>query len=180
MKRRCRPNIVSFKPCIGEPPRANPAATVSLTNPQTLWFPIPAPLCTTNRMRELHYIASSPDGDGPLWSITSGTTVLLPWGKSQQRNWPVTEIAFTGGEHLHETRQILIEISRKPRLNRIHVLDLTNANCVPHACATIGCRAAHPGTRLNEGLSRHPATLGILQWIITGPTCMTQDAVLVR
>ena len=73
--------------------KGEPRATVSLTHPQTLWFNT-GTLCNIECVN--CYIASSPTNDALVYITADEVRDYL--GQITARNWPVTEVAFTGGE----------------------------------------------------------------------------------
>lgn len=95
-------------------------AKVSLTNPQTLWFNT-GTLC--NIACENCYILSSPTNDALVYLTTADVTGYLD--QLAQRNWPVTEIAFTGGEPFMNPD--MIGMAEAALLRGYQVLILTNA-----------------------------------------------------
>ena len=68
-------------------------ASVSLSNPKTLWFNT-GTLC--NIECENCYIESSPTNDRLVYLTVEDVQRYLD--QLNERKWPVTEIAFTGGE----------------------------------------------------------------------------------
>ena len=95
-------------------------ATVSLTNPQTLWFNT-GTLCNIECVN--CYIESSPTNDALVY--ISAAEVRNYLGQISERNWPVTEIAFTGGEPFMNPQ--MIDISEASLAAGYEVLILTNA-----------------------------------------------------
>ena len=100
--------------------KGEPRATVSLTNPQTLWFNT-GTLCNIECVN--CYIASSPTNDALVYITADEVRDYL--GQITQRNWPVTEIAFTGGEPFMNPQ--MIEITEASLAAGYDVLILTNA-----------------------------------------------------
>lgn len=95
-------------------------AKVALTRPETLWFNT-GTLC--NIECENCYIASSPSNDDLVYLSISEVETYL--GQLAERNWPVSEIGFTGGEPFMNPDAIqMIEASLGRGYN---VLVLTNA-----------------------------------------------------
>ncbi len=95
-------------------------ATVALTNPQTLWFNT-GTLCNIECVN--CYIASSPSNDALVYITADEVRDYLDQIKS--RNWPVTEIAFTGGEPFMNPDMIaMTEVALERGFD---VLILTNA-----------------------------------------------------
>lgn len=95
-------------------------ATVSLTNPQTLWFNT-GTLCNIECVN--CYIESSPTNDALVYISAAEVRDYL--GQISERNWPVTEIAFTGGEPFMNPQ--MIDISEASLAAGYEVLILTNA-----------------------------------------------------
>ena len=95
-------------------------ATVSLTNPQTLWFNT-GTLCNIECVN--CYIESSPTNDALVY--ISAAEVRNYLGQISERNWPVTEIAFTGGEPFMNPQ--MIDICEASLAAGYEVLILTNA-----------------------------------------------------
>ncbi len=95
-------------------------ATVSLTNPQTLWFNT-GTLCNIECVN--CYIASSPTNDALVYITADEVRDYL--GQIKTRNWPVTEIAFTGGEPFMNPQ--MIDITEASLAEGYDVLILTNA-----------------------------------------------------
>ncbi len=95
-------------------------ATVSLTNPQTLWFNT-GTLC--NITCENCYIESSPTNDRLAYINEAEVTDYL--SQVKERNWPVSEIGFTGGEPF--MNPAMIDSARISLAAGYRVLILTNA-----------------------------------------------------
>ena len=95
-------------------------ATVSLTNPQTLWFNT-GTLCNIECVN--CYIESSPTNDALVYISAAEVRDYL--GQISERNWPVTEIAFTGGEPFMNPQ--MIDICEASLAAGYEVLILTNA-----------------------------------------------------
>jgi hypothetical protein len=95
-------------------------ATVPLSHPETLWFNT-GTLC--NITCENCYIESSPTNDRLVY-IDAGDVV--PYlDQITQRGWPVTEIAFTGGEPF--MNPAMNDMARAALSRGYRVLILTNA-----------------------------------------------------
>ena len=73
--------------------KGEPRATVALSNPRTLWFNT-GTLCNITCAN--CYIESSPQNDRLVYFTDADLCEYL--AQIQARNWPVREIAFTGGE----------------------------------------------------------------------------------
>ena len=69
--------------------KGEPRATVSLTNPQTLWFNT-GTLCNIECVN--CYIASSPANDALVYITADEVRDYL--GQITERNWPVTELSL--------------------------------------------------------------------------------------
>ncbi|MCX7559840.1 radical SAM protein [Sulfitobacter sp. F26204] len=95
-------------------------ATVALRNPQTLWFNT-GTLCNIECVN--CYIASSPTNDALAYISADEVRVYLD--QIEMRAWPVTEIAFTGGEPFMNPEMIAIAEAALSR--GYEVLILTNA-----------------------------------------------------
>ena len=95
-------------------------ATVSLSNPQTLWFNT-GTLCNIECVN--CYIASSPTNDALVYITAEEVREYL--GQLEQRNWCVREIAFTGGEPFMNPEMIAMTEASLER--GYDVLILTNA-----------------------------------------------------
>ncbi|MGR3490881.1 MAG: radical SAM protein [Shimia sp.] len=95
-------------------------ATVPLSNPQTLWFNT-GTLCNIECVN--CYIASSPTNDALVYITEAEVADYL--GQLTERKWPVTEIAFTGGEPFMNPE--IIGILRASLAAGYEVLVLTNA-----------------------------------------------------
>ncbi|WP_299498708.1 radical SAM protein [uncultured Roseobacter sp.] len=95
-------------------------ATVSLSAPKTLWFNT-GTLCNIACVN--CYIESSPTNDKLVYISAAEVTDYLD--QIADRNWPVTEIAFTGGEPFMNPE--MIEITRVSLERGYDVLILTNA-----------------------------------------------------
>ncbi|SPH21374.1 Antilisterial bacteriocin subtilosin biosynthesis protein AlbA [Ascidiaceihabitans donghaensis] len=95
-------------------------ATVALTNPQTLWFNT-GTLCNIECVN--CYIESSPTNDKLVYITADEVQDYL--NQIKARKWPVTEIAFTGGEPFMNPQ--MIEIMRRSLDVGYDVLVLTNA-----------------------------------------------------
>ena len=95
-------------------------ATVALTNPQTLWFNT-GTLCNIECLN--CYIASSPTNDALVYITADEVRDYLD--QLEDRDWQVTEIAFTGGEPFMNPE--MIEITEAALARGYGVLILTNA-----------------------------------------------------
>lgn len=95
-------------------------ASVALKDPKTLWFNT-GTLC--NIECENCYILSSPTNDALVYMTADEVSDYLDQIKA--RNWPVREIAFTGGEPFMNPE--MIEMARHPLEQGYDVLILTNA-----------------------------------------------------
>lgn len=95
-------------------------ASVALSNPQTLWFNT-GTLC--NIECASCYIASSPTNDSLVYISADEVKDYLD--QIETRNWPVTEIAFTGGEPFMNPE--MIDLARVSLERGYSVLILTNA-----------------------------------------------------
>jgi hypothetical protein len=95
-------------------------ATVSLTNPQTLWFNT-GTLCNIECIN--CYIESSPTNDALVYITADEVRDYL--GQIIDQEWPVTEIAFTGGEPFMNPQ--MIEMTEASLEAGYDVLILTNA-----------------------------------------------------
>ena len=97
-----------------------PRASVSLTNPQTLWFNT-GTLCNITCAN--CYIESSPTNDALVYITTAEVAEYLD--QLDDRDWPVEEIAFTGGEPF--MNPAMIDMARAALARGFDVLILTNA-----------------------------------------------------
>jgi hypothetical protein len=95
-------------------------ATVALSNPETLWFNT-GTLCNIECVN--CYIASSPTNDSLVYITTEEVQNYLD--QIKDRNWPIKEIAFTGGEPFMNPQ--MIDITRASLEAGYEVLILTNA-----------------------------------------------------
>lgn len=95
-------------------------AKVALINPETLWFNT-GTLCNIECTN--CYIASSPSNDALVYISTDEVQNYLD--QIKDRNWPIKEIAFTGGEPFMNPQ--MIEIARASLDAGYQVLILTNA-----------------------------------------------------
>jgi sulfatase maturation enzyme AslB (radical SAM superfamily) len=95
-------------------------ATVALKDPQTLWFNT-GTLCNIECVN--CYIASSPTNDALVYITADEVRDYLR--QIEDRNWPVREIAFTGGEPFMNPQ--MIEIMEASLDAGYEVLVLTNA-----------------------------------------------------
>ncbi|MEN8832242.1 radical SAM protein [Pacificibacter sp.] len=95
-------------------------ATVSLSNPQTLWFNT-GTLCNITCVN--CYIESSPTNDALVYITTEDVRAYLD--ELAELDWGVTEIAFTGGEPFMNPQ--MIDMTRVALERGYQVLILTNA-----------------------------------------------------
>ncbi len=95
-------------------------ARVSLSNPKTLWFNT-GTLCNIECTN--CYIASSPTNDALVYITAVEVADYLD--QVEQRDWPVTEIAFTGGEPFMNPQ--MIDMTESALARGYEVLILTNA-----------------------------------------------------
>ncbi len=95
-------------------------ATVALSNPQTLWFNT-GTLC--NIECASCYIESSPSNDRLVYITTEEVVSYLD--QIVGRKWPVSEIAFTGGEPFMNPQ--MIDMAQASLERGYDVLILTNA-----------------------------------------------------
>ena len=95
-------------------------ARVSLSNPQTLWFNT-GTVCNITCQR--CYIESSPTNDRLVYFSEADLRDYL--GQIEDRGWPITEIAFTGGEPFMNPE--MIGMARASLEAGFDVLILTNA-----------------------------------------------------
>jgi len=95
-------------------------ATVALTHPETLWFNT-GTLCNIECMN--CYIASSPTNDALVYITAAEVTDYLD--QIEDRNWPIREIGFTGGEPFMNPE--MIDMTRAALDRGYEVLILTNA-----------------------------------------------------
>lgn len=100
--------------------KGEPRATVALTNPQTLWFNT-GTLCNIECVN--CYIASSPTNDALVYITADEVRDYLD--QIDDRKWPVTEIAFTGGEPFMNPQ--MIDMTEAALSRGYDVLILTNA-----------------------------------------------------
>lgn len=100
--------------------RGERRATVSLTNAQTLWFNT-GTLCNIECVN--CYIESSPTNDALVYITADEVREYLD--QITARAWPVTEIAFTGGEPFMNPQ--MIEMTEAALSAGYEVLILTNA-----------------------------------------------------
>jgi uncharacterized radical SAM superfamily Fe-S cluster-containing enzyme len=97
-----------------------PRAHVALNNPKTLWFNT-GTLCNIECAN--CYIESSPTNDALVYISADDVSDYLD--QIEARGWPVTEIAFTGGEPFMNPD--MIELARRALERGYDVLILTNA-----------------------------------------------------
>ena len=124
-------------------------ASVELNNPQTLWFNT-GTLCNIECLR--CYIESSPTNDALVYISTDEVVEYLDQIKA--RDWPVTEIAFTGGEPFMNPQ--MIDMARESLSRGFDVLILTNAMrpmMRPRVQAGITALQQEFGTRLTLRIS---------------------------
>ncbi len=95
-------------------------ASVALKNPETLWFNT-GTLCNIECLN--CYIASSPTNDALVYITADEVCDFLD--QIEERNWPVREIGFTGGEPFMNPE--MIEMARAALEQGYEVLILTNA-----------------------------------------------------
>lgn len=95
-------------------------ATVALTHPETLWFNT-GTLCNIECVN--CYIASSPSNDALVYITADEVRDYLDQIKA--RDWPVREIAFTGGEPFMNPQ--MIAMTEAALAAGYEVLILTNA-----------------------------------------------------
>lgn len=95
-------------------------AHVSLNEPKTLWFNT-GTLCNIECVN--CYIESSPTNDKLVFITADEVSDYLD--QIETRKWPITEIAFTGGEPFMNPQ--MIEIVRRSLARGYEVLILTNA-----------------------------------------------------
>ncbi len=95
-------------------------AKVSLTRPETLWFNT-GTLCNIECVN--CYIASSPTNDALVYITADEVRDYLD--QIEDRNWPVREIGFTGGEPFMNPD--MIDMTRAALERGYKVLILTNA-----------------------------------------------------
>jgi sulfatase maturation enzyme AslB (radical SAM superfamily) len=95
-------------------------AHVALTDPQTLWFNT-GTLCNIECLN--CYIESSPSNDALVYLSADEVSDYLD--QIEERNWPVREIGFTGGEPFMNPQ--MIEMMRRCLERGHEVLVLTNA-----------------------------------------------------
>lgn len=100
--------------------QGEPRATVALTAPKTLWFNT-GTLCNIACVN--CYIESSPSNDRLVYITADEVDTYMD--QIEERDWPVSEIAFTGGEPFMNPQ--MIEITRSALARGYDVLILTNA-----------------------------------------------------
>ena len=100
--------------------KGEPRATVSLTAPKTLWFNT-GTLCNIACLN--CYIESSPSNDRLVYITADEVTDYLD--QIEERRWPISEIAFTGGEPFMNPE--MIEMAARSLARGYEVLILTNA-----------------------------------------------------
>lgn len=97
-----------------------PRATVALSHPETLWFNT-GTLCNITCAN--CYIESSPTNDRLVYITEDEVRDYLD--QIKERNWPITEIGFTGGEPFMNPH--MIGMARAALERGYQVLILTNA-----------------------------------------------------
>ena len=95
-------------------------AEVALTNPKTLWFNT-GTLCNITCVN--CYIESSPENDRLVYITRAEVEDYLD--QLEDRNWPVSEIGFTGGEPFMNRE--MVDIAEAALARGYDVLILTNA-----------------------------------------------------
>ncbi len=100
--------------------KGEPRATVSLTDPETLWFNT-GTLCNIECVS--CYIESSPKNDRLVYLTTAEVEDYLD--QLEDRSWSVSEIGFTGGEPFMNPQ--MIEMAEASLKRGYQVLILTNA-----------------------------------------------------
>ncbi len=95
-------------------------ASVALSNPETLWFNT-GTLCNIECVN--CYIASSPTNDALVYITADEVRAYLD--QIEERQWPIREIGFTGGEPFMNPE--MIEMTRAALERGYEVLILTNA-----------------------------------------------------
>lgn len=122
--------------------KGEPRATVALSNPQTLWFNT-GTLCNIECVN--CYIASSPTNDALVYITADEVRYYLD--QIDDRKWPVTEIAFTGGEPFMNPQ--MIDMTEVALVRGYDVLILTNAMRPmmrkPMQAGLLRLQAAYPG-----------------------------------
>ena len=98
--------------------KGEPRATVALSGAETLWFNT-GTLCNIECVN--CYIASSPKNDALVYITADEVRDYLD--QIEERNWPVREIAFTGGEPVMNPQQV--EITQPPLERGYQVLHQT-------------------------------------------------------
>ncbi len=100
--------------------KGEPRATVSLRGAETLWFNT-GTLCNIECVN--CYIASSPTNDALVYITADEVDDYLD--QIVERDWPVREIAFTGGEPFMNPQ--MVEMTEASLARGYEVLILTNA-----------------------------------------------------
>ncbi|MTI01662.1 radical SAM protein [Roseibium sp. RKSG952] len=95
-------------------------ASVEFSNPETLWFNT-GTLCNIECVN--CYIASSPTNDALVYITAAEVSDYLD--QIEEREWPIREIGFTGGEPFMNPE--MIEMTRAALKRGYEVLILTNA-----------------------------------------------------
>lgn len=119
MKDQLDANIGKFKdPKVTA--KGEPRARVALSVPKTLWFNT-GTLCNIACVN--CYIESSPTNDALVYLTREDVVTYLD--QIEDRGWPITEIAFTGGEPF--MNPAMIDLARVSLERGYEVLILTNA-----------------------------------------------------
>ncbi len=132
-------------------------AQVALSSPRTLWFNT-GTLCNITCAN--CYIDSSPTNDALVYLSADDVSDYL--SQITDRDWPITEIAFTGGEPF--MNPAMIEMARRSLAAGFEVLILTNA-MRPMMRKTVQrglleLNAAYPGKlTLRISLDHHAAAI---------------------
>ncbi len=100
--------------------KGEPRASVALSHPETLWFNT-GTLCNIECVN--CYIESSPTNDALVYFTADEVRDYL--NQIEERNWPIREIGFTGGEPFMNPQ--MIEMARAALGRGFEVLILTNA-----------------------------------------------------
>lgn len=160
-------------------------ASVALTAPKTLWFNT-GTLC--NITCENCYINSSPTNDALIYIMAAEVSDYLD--QLKQRQWPVTEIGFTGGEPFMNPE--IIDMARNALSCGYDVLILTNAmrpmmrkkmqtglkqlNAAYPGKLTLRISVDHWQEDLHDkerGAGSFAITLEAMQWLRDAGICMT-------
>ncbi|TMM54566.1 radical SAM protein [Sulfitobacter sabulilitoris] len=137
--------------------KGEPRATVALSHPETLWFNT-GTLCNIECVN--CYIESSPGNDRLVYITAAEVEAYLD--QLDDRQWPVTEIAFTGGEPFMNPQ--MIAMTRAALARGYDVLILTNAMRPmmrkPVQAGLLDLNAAYPGKlTLRISVDHHDADL---------------------